>query len=198
MAKVKIKVRPLNVEQVTEDVEDAIKRGITAGGGEVVDTAHDKAVNQIRRKNAISSGNLINSFETRGDKRPKQVWSGEVKNTADYAAAVEEGTSPTSYSRAPPIVKLVPWVVREMQGFTVPAEWSPSASQIESANATGDWVDANVIADNATLTKAFWLQEHIKETGTPAVRFMHRGRVWAENNADDEVAKQISAHFRAL
>lgn len=197
---IRIKIRPLNVDDVAEDIENAIERGVSAGGGEVIDHTETIAKRTIRERGFVSrgrKGGLLASFEQTTPSRPVKIWHGSLKNVADHARPIEEGAEYTD--RGPPVLALVPWVTREMHGFEVPEGWSPDGDAVEQAFAREDWTDVNVLADSETIRKAFWLQEYIKEHDIPdAVHYMRNAQLWAEKRGDEEVAKQISAHFRAL
>jgi len=52
--------------------------------------------------------------------------------------------------------------------------------------------------DAETRILAFWLQGHIYHEGIEGIHFMESARLWAEQNADDVVAKNISKELRRL
>jgi hypothetical protein len=52
--------------------------------------------------------------------------------------------------------------------------------------------------DEETLYLAFWLQDKIYREGIEGVHYMRKARLWAEQNAADITARNISQELRKL
>jgi hypothetical protein len=52
--------------------------------------------------------------------------------------------------------------------------------------------------DPETRELAFWLQDKIFRDGIDGVHYMRAARLWAEENAADTVAQEISKELRKL
>ena len=52
--------------------------------------------------------------------------------------------------------------------------------------------------DPAVRTLAFWLQDKIYREGIEGIHFMRNARIWAEQNAANITADEISAELRKL
>ncbi|TQQ81853.1 hypothetical protein [Halonotius roseus] len=52
--------------------------------------------------------------------------------------------------------------------------------------------------DSETVYLAFWLQDRIYKDGIEGIHYMRKARLWAEANAADRTAKQITIALRKL
>lgn len=184
---------------VIDDIEDAVHRGIRSGRRAVRRELEDKAQERIREAGAIWKGELISSFRAvylqEGDK-----YFLVFKNDAEHAEPIEFGAE--YGEKGPPVAALIPWVQTKLRGFSVPDDELPAPEEVDRIRdeardqATNqNMIDAVSLAEPYTVRKAFWLQQHIKEHGIDAVRFMKAAEMWAEANADKTVAEYINIHL---
>lgn len=188
-------------KQVTDEIGDAIDEGIRKGAVAVADEAGDVARNRIRSVGAIFTGDLVSSFEIEVEKRRNRLRV-KLKNTSDHAAPIEYGAEYTD--EGPPVAALIPWVELKMRGFSVPDDEItnlPEPDEVDEDTTIpepdGPDVDLLDVADEDTIQKAFWLQQHIKETGIDAVRYMKAAEEYVERRGSDSLAGYIERELRA-
>lgn len=192
---------------VAEDIADAIRGGIRKSSGQtssagVSDQVEEAAQERIRETGAVWTGELVESFEVDYHRAGNRLVV-TVENVSDHAAPIEYGAEYTD--RGPPVASLIPWAATKMQGFTIPEDDRsdlPDASELderlEEEGPDGDWVDILGAAPPHIIEKAFWLQQHIKEHGIDAVRYMEIAEQWASANADKTVAHYIGRETAKL
>lgn len=192
MSNLRIRIRVTGIDDVTDDIEDAIKQGIQDGGGEIIDHSQKIAKTHIREK-AYWTGELLQSWLKEESAGRMQTYHGMLENTAPHAAPIEHGAS--YGAEGPPIEELIPWVRSEMN-FIPPPGWRPEDDSMDP-EALDKWNDVtNFVTDPMTLRKAFWLQQHIKEEGITAVHYMRDARMWAEARGSEVVAEAIDRQFK--
>lgn len=181
------------------DIQEAIGKAILRGAVDIGDDTEETAKRKIRIAGAVWTGELLQSFDV--DIRPmaRQTII-VVENTADHAAPIEYGARYTN--KGPPISALVPWVRTKMHGFEVPDEAEvPDIENIENDEfevqvTEGEGIDIRSIADRETIEKAFWLQQHIKETGIEPLKYMERAERAVEKTGSATVRKHIERELR--
>lgn len=185
--------------RVIDDIDDAIEDGMKYGAGQASEEAKQVAKQRIRNVGAIFSGDLVSSFDI-SYKRQGNTLTVRLENESDHAAPIEYGAEYTG--RGPPVVALIPWVRARMSGFTIPEDERDSLpdpvevdEDFEVPEPDGSYTDIRNVAEEGTIERAFWLQEHIKENGIDAVRYMERAEQWADENAADTVADAIEAQL---
>lgn len=195
-------------ESVMDDVEDAIIDGIEdsldfgaaeAGQPGVPEQAKNVAKGRIVEAGAVFSGDLLESFEV-NHSQSKGVWHVELENTSAHAEPIEYGAE--YGEKGPPVAALIPWVETKMRGFQVPEDDVADLPEPDVVRQESEGVkygpDVLTLADEDTLTKAFWLQQHIKEEGLDALRYMKAAEYWAESSADKSVAAFITKHLNSI
>lgn len=190
-------------KRIDEEIKDKIESGIEDATNEeksnsIPDQAVDVAKARIDTAGAVFRGDLIDSFTVSRAKADDQ-WVVKIENTSDHAAPIEYGA--TYGAEGPPVAALIPWVKAKMSGFSVPdgdSESLPEADRIREQvdDEVNYGLDAEQLADEQTLKKAFWLQRHIKENGIDPLRYMQRAEEWIEENGSRTVAAFIRAEFR--
>jgi hypothetical protein len=200
MADIKIDIDVLN-KRVDESIEDAVTSGMREGGQQAASEAEEVAQQRIRNVGAVFTGDLIESFEIDLKKRGNNIIV-TLENTSDHAAPIEYGAEYTD--RGPPVAALIPWVKLKMTGYSVPESEVadlPEPQDVEEdtsiPQANGPAVDLTTVFDEEIVQKAFWLQQHIKEEGLDAVRFMKRAEEKVEDDAAETVADAITAELNA-
>lgn len=200
MADITIDIDVLN-KRVDESIEDAITSGMREGGQQVASEAEEVAQQRIRDVGAVFTGNLVESFEIDLKKRGNNIIV-TLENTSDHAAPIEYGAEYTE--RGPPVAALIPWVKLKMRGYTVPEDEVadlPDPQDVDEdtsiPQADGPALDLTTVFDEEIVQKAFWLQQHIKEEGLDAVRFMKRAEEKVEDDGADTVADAITAELNA-
>lgn len=180
-------------------IKDGIENGAAQGAAVVGEETEEVAKGRIRSVGAIFSGDLIASFDIDIQKRGRNRLRVRIENESDHAAPIEYGAEYTD--DGPPVAALIPWVEAKMSGFTIPDDdfQRPSPEELDE-NLEIPEPDGTVTylidaVDDDTLDRAFWLQEHIKDNGIDAVRYMKAAEEWAEESADDTVADAISANL---
>lgn len=190
-------------EDVVDDIKDAIEHGVAMSAQPVADDIEDVAQQRIREAGAIWRGVLIESFEFRVEKRGDTLRV-VVFNHADQAAPIEFGAE--YEEKGPPLAPLIPWVKTKMQGFQIDnsdlqpfesAEDIRARAEVEYEGESFS-MDLARYTDRETLEKAFWLQQHIKEEGIDAVRYMTAAEQYAEQKAQLTVADYISRSLQRL
>lgn len=183
------------------DLLEAIGVAATKGIVDIADDAEENAKRNIRIAGAVWTGELLESFELdfRTSGRDMIV---VVENTADHAKPIEYGAQYTN--EGPPVAALVPWVETKMHGFQVPdgAE-VPDIDRVgddefEVEVSEGEIIDVRAIADRKTVKKAFWLQQHIKETGIDPLRYMERAEMAVEKSGPMTIRKHIEKELRKI
>lgn len=180
---------------------EAIGVAATKGIVDIADDAEENAKRNIRIAGAVWTGELMESFEV--DFRT----SGNdmiivVENTADHAKPIEYGAHYTD--RGPPVAALIPWVETKMHGFQVPEDVDVISidrvgdDEFEVDVSEGESIDIRAIADETTIEKAFWLQQHIKETGIDALRYMQRAESAVEKSGPVTMRKHIEKELRKI
>lgn len=198
MADIRIDIDVLN-KRVDESIEDAITDGMREGGQQAASEAEKVAQQRIRNVGAVFTGDLVESFEIDLKKRGNNIIV-TLENTSDHAAPIEYGAEYTD--RGPPVAALIPWVKLKMRGYTVPEDDLqdlPNPQDVDEdtsiPQADGPALDLTTVFDEEIVQKAFWLQQHIKEEGLDAVRFMKRAEEKVENDAADTIADAITAEL---
>lgn len=193
----------INVDnkRVANDIKDDIESGARKGAFAATAEAQEAAETRIREVGAIFSGELIQSFDISYRRRGGMLWV-RLENNAEHAAPIEYGADYTD--RGPPVAALIPWVRTKMMGFQVPQEDENDLPDPENVDEDltvpepdGSYTDLAKVVAPETLKRAFWLQQHIKEQGIDAVRYMQHAKAWAEAHADEEVADYISQELRS-
>lgn len=181
-------------------IEDAIKDGIAEGSAETGVEAEQVAKQRIRKVGAIFTGDLLNSFDIDIRKQGGNLVV-RLTNDSDHAGPIEYGAEYTE--RGPPVVALIPWVRAKMTGFQIPEGDREDLPDPETVDADfeipepdGSITDLRNVVDSETLDRAFWLQQHIKEEGIDAVRYMERAERYVKENAADNVAEAISMELK--
>lgn len=199
MSDIDIRIDVMN-KRVGESIGDDIDVGIRKGGVALADEAGDVAKNRIRSVGAIFTGDLIGSFEIDIEKRGDTLRV-KLKNTSDHAAPIEYGAEYTD--EGPPVAALIPWVESKMRGFSVPDDEISGLPEPEDVDEDttipepdGTEVDLLDVAERGTIQKAFWLQQHIKETGIDAVRYMRAAEEYVKRDGADSLAGYISREIR--
>lgn len=108
----------VNVEgtEVLDKLYDEIANGISHGQREVGDRMRRSAQQQIQQEGRIWKGELISSFDTQHTWTPERA-AIRLSNDAAYAKAVDEGAE--YGSEGPPLHRLIPWVLTNMQHVRV-------------------------------------------------------------------------------
>lgn len=192
-----------------DDIEDAIVDGIedsldfgSAQANEpgVPRSAVLQAQSRIVESGAMFNGELLNSFEI-DHSRGNESWHVTIENTSDHAAPIEYGAQ-YNEGRGPPVAALIPWVERKMRGFDLPDDEIsdlPEPDVIRSEASEVEYgPDVISMAPEQTLSKAFWLQQHIKEEGIDALRYMKAAEVMTERTADETIASFITKELNGL
>lgn len=200
MGDIEIKVGTVGVQNFAQQLTDAIEDGIRDAAPVIAEELESTAKVRLINAGAVWRGVLLGSFETRITKTGK-TWHVVVQNDADQARPLEFGA--TYEGEGPPLAPLIPWVRTKMVGFQLDKEdrrHIPDADEIaEQAKIEydGETISVDLInyVDEAVLEKAFWLQQHIKENGIDAIRFMKAAEEHAEQTADDTVADFIQARL---
>lgn len=199
MGNIKIDIDVLN-KRVDEDIEDDIQDGIEKGGTSLGLESEDIAQHRIRSVGAIFSGDLITNFDV-DVKEERGMMIVTLKNRSDHAEPIEYGAEYTE--RGPPVAALIPWVRTKMSGFQVPDDELANLPDPEDVDEDtevpepgGGKVDVLDIAAPETIEKAFWLQQHIKQNGIDAVRFMRAAQEYAREEGPSTVADYISRELR--
>lgn len=110
-----LEVRGLDV---LDEVEDRIERGIrrttsSTRPNSLGNKMRRAAQQRIAEEGRVWKGELINSFEVEQNVNPTIVTTIRLVNEASYAAAVDEGAE--YGSEGPPLHRLIPWVLTNMQ-----------------------------------------------------------------------------------
>lgn len=196
MSDIEFVTQVVGADKAINDIRDAIDKGIrdsARGRTGLGNQIEERAKATIQEEGAIFTGELINSFNYRyvrvSGKLILRVW-----NDSDHAAPIEYGAEYTT--KGPPVAALIPWVEAKMQGFTLPPDFdfSPSTDLNEEdrmLETPDGMVDVTDVASETVVSKAFWLQQHIKENGIDAIGFMKDAERWAEENGADTVAAFI-------
>lgn len=202
MSRLRIGVQVFGAKEVTDDIEDAVEQGISEARAGIALNAERVAKARIREVGAIWKGDLIESFDTlvfdTGD--TYYVW---LYNSSGHAAPIEFGAE--YEEKGPPVAALIPWVRTKLSGYNVPEDELPDPDDLpdirkkakdEAINQTT--IDVVDMASKQVISQAFWLQQHIKEHGIDAVRFMRAAEKWAEEDADRTAAQYISMELKKL
>jgi hypothetical protein len=186
---------------VVDDIEDAITQGIVQSGTAIGDEMEYTAKERILDAGAVWTGELISSFDvsyrTEGNKLVVTL-----SNDADHARPIEFGAE--YGERGPPVAALIPWVRTHLMGMTLDREPRGNLSgeavddELEVEGPSGERVDVREFSDPEVIDRAFWLQQHIKENGLDAVRFMETAEQFIEESGDDVTAEWISVNLRRL
>lgn len=176
---------------VGRKIRRRIEDGIDNAASEINDEMRSVAKGKIKTENAVFRGELlagfVNSKVTFGDSTVASL-----RNLSDHAAYQDRGVSGTQRSRKtpykyrnkkPPIASLIPWVEQNLTG----AFWPDNLDR----SGAGD-------LNSETRDLAFWLQDKIFREGIEGIHFMKDARLWAEKNAADVTAKNISKELRKL
>lgn len=198
-----LKIKPIvHTGDVFDDIEDHVERGIKAGRTALSRELEEVAQERIREAGAIWKGELIDSFDT-DIYREGSKFVLVFKNDAEHAAPIEFGAEYTD--RGPPVAALIPWVQTQLRGISIPEDDLPAHEDVERIREEArdealnqNMIDAASLAEPATIRKAFWLQQYIKEHGIDAVRFMKAAEVWAEQEGSDTIAKFIKMNLGQL
>lgn len=198
MGKINVKLN-LSTDSV-DDLEKAIKDGIRRGSGRtrmtgLSDEMESVAKARIEAEDAIWTGELMESFEA-DFHDGRKVLRIRLKNTADHAEHIEYGAQYTD--RGPPVAALIPWVYTNMVGVEIndseidelPSE-EKQYEQLEE-EIIHDPIDIKARVPADVVTKAFWLQERIKERGLPPVGYMKAAREWLEEHGSDTMRDAIN------
>lgn len=185
---------------VFDDIEDAVEQGIKSGRRGIRSELEDKAQERLRETGAIWKGEIYNNFRGVYLEEGNQYWL-VFKNDAEHAAPIEFGAEYDM--RGPPVAALIPWVQTKMRGFSIPDDDQLSgAPDIEAIREQAreeainkNMVNAVSLAEPEVVKKAFWLQQHIKENGIDAVRYMRAAELWAEANGASTVARYLNIHL---
>lgn len=202
MSKIRFNIS-VNDGQIADEIQQRITDGIRDSArsteGSLPDQIEDVAQHRIRGNGAIFKGELSGSFVASWSSSPKGVHI-KVENESDHAAPVEYGAEYTE--KGPPVVALIPWVRAKMRGFSIPDDDIsdlPEPDVIRNeAEAPNYGPDILSQVEDRTLERAFWLQQHIKEEGIDALRYMKAAEAWAEESADKTVAGFITARLQQL
>lgn len=95
-----------------DDVADKIERGIRRSSEDIGDGMRRSAQQQIQQEGRVWKGELINSFDTSETITPSRAVI-RLSNDAAYARAVDKGAE--YGSEGPPLHRLIPWVLTNMQ-----------------------------------------------------------------------------------
>lgn len=190
------RLRVRGVDRVVDSIKDAIEDGARVGAVETVQNAEYVAKGRIIEAGAIFEGDLLGSFEIEYRESNGRFY-GVLKNTSDHAAPIEFGAEYNE--KGPPLGALIPWVRAKMTGFTVPDDEvtnmpDPDDLDTEVEVTQGNYhasVDIQEFADRETIERAFWLQQHIKENGIDALRYMRAADEYLKNRSSDDVADAI-------
>ena len=158
---------------------------------------------KIREEGAIWLGRLMAAFDHRYEKRGDKLVL-IVYNDEEHAPYVEWGAE--YGAKGPPVAPLIPWVQYHLSDWNLENAESvnrPSAEDIPEADRMvstpdGGEVDALAGVPDDILTKAFWLQEKLKEDGLDAVEFMQEAEEWAEDNGVEIVSENIDRELSKL
>jgi len=190
-------------ENVVSQIEDAIVDGIEKSidqrrSTSVPKQAEKVAKKRIREAGAVFTEDLVESFEI-DYKRTSNTWHVTLENTSDHAAPIEYGAE--FGEEGPPVAALLPWVIVKMRGFDVP-ESSYDLPEPDTIRDESDSIaygpDVTALAPDWAVEKAFWLQQHIKEEGIDALRYMAEAEAWADANAGETVAAFITDELNSL
>lgn len=102
--------------QAVSDIEDKIEAGIRRSMDDVGDQMRRSAQQHIQQEGRVWKGELINSFEVTDGMTPRKAVI-QLSNEAAYAAAVDEGAEYDT--EGPPLHRLIPWVLTNMQHVRV-------------------------------------------------------------------------------
>lgn len=201
MAKIKVPTTVLNAG-VIDDIEDDIESGVRKAAREIGEATEEVAEERIRSVGAVFTGDLVNSFDVDVTKVGGNMVV-RITNDSDHAAAIEYGASYTD--SGPPLAALIPWVKLKMRGFTVPEDdvdlprrdTVRQEADTEIHEPDGTTTDLLDVVSDSVLKKAFWLQQHIKEEGIDAVRYMALAEEFAVESGPDIVATEISKELRS-
>jgi len=193
----------IHIGDTFDDIEDAVKQGIRSSRYPLRRELENVAKGRLIQVGAVWKPELINSFDAKYS-REGNTYTIVFQNDADHAPPIEYGAEYDE--EGPPVAALIPWVQDKLHGFTVTEDFAlpdpPDIDQIREQareEATNqNMIDAVSLADPNTVRKAFWLQQHIKEEGIDAVRFMRAAEKWAEKHADETVAAYINIELGKL
>lgn len=122
---------------VAEEIKRKVESGIDDSTKEIADTVIDTAQNRIRGRQAVYTGELLESFPwavvTRGDDRYVRVWNSapNAKFQEWGVRGVEGGGGRYQYTtKKPPIEPLIPWVQTKLGGLTL----DPSGQRLVPAD----------------------------------------------------------------
>lgn len=188
---------------VISEVEAHVERGVRSSLNTLGNGMREQAIQRLQNAGAIWSGELISSFDvdiyTRGN------WMVvTLKNDAEHAEPIEFGAQ--YGDEGPPVAALIPWVATKMHWWD-PTEMAERYDPVDvdevreeaKLEATSERGDAFAMgASEQTIRKAFYLQQHIKETGIDAVRYMKEAQDWVENYGSDIVAAKITEDLNLL
>ena len=157
---------------------------------------------KIREEGAIWLGRLMAGFDHRYEKRGDKLVL-VIYNEEEHAPYVEWGAE--YGATGPPVAPLIPWVQYHLSSWELDVDEAnyPSAEDVPEADRMvstpdGGEVDALAGVPDEILTKAFWLQEKLKEDGLEAVEFMQEAEEWAEGNAAELVSEKIDRELSKL
>jgi len=189
---------------IVDQIEDAIVDGIEKAADKrrkhgIATQAEEVAKKRIREAGAVFTEELIESFEI-DHTRTGGTWHVTLENTSDHAAPIEYGAE--YGEEGPPVAALIPWVVVKMQGFDIPeSDYNdiPEPDVIRNESSSIEYgPDVNALAPDWVVEKAFWLQQHIKEEGIDALRYMAEAEAWTEANAGETVAAFITDELNRI
>lgn len=197
-------------KDIVDDIRDAIENGIRRGSGQassngISDEMEDAAQAKIREEGAIWKRELVNAFKSKHQKAGGNMTI-TLQNVSDHAGPLEYGVEPGEYGeQGPPILPLIAWLMTKGANLDPPDDEIPDTETMRDelpnerlVNGDGENIDIFLQFPKPFVDQAFWLQQHIKETGLDAVRFMEAAEQWAEANADRTIAKYISAELEGL
>lgn len=188
---------------VIAEVEAHVERGVRNSLDSLTRGMKMTAQKRIRDAGAVWTTDLVSSFEK--DTYTKGDWYvAKLRNTSDHARPIEYGAE--YGDEGPPVAALIPWVEAKMAWWD-PTQMAERYEPVEAdyvrrrakRRAPNERADALAVqADEATIRKAFYLQQHIKETGIDAVRYMKEARDWAEDSGPETVAAKITQDLQFL
>lgn len=200
MSKIRFGVDVTNDDAI-DDIEGAVQDAIRNASAELGEATKERAQQRIRSVGAVFSGDLVESFDVEINKVGGNMIV-RITNDSDHAAPIEYGAQYTD--EGPPLAALIPWVEAKMKGFTVPEDDVDlpkrhtvlEEQDTEIPEPDGSTTDLMDVVSDEVLTKAFWLQQHIKEEGIDAVRYMAIAEEFVEDRGPDIVAAEIEKELQ--
>jgi hypothetical protein len=118
MSDLDFKIDVDGVERTIKRLEDDLRDGIEDGIDDLLDLAEDEAQDTIRLHDRIFNREVYQGFQaTDAHFTSPTSAQGSIRNTAPHAPVVEYGAS---YNlRGPPVQALIPWVKRNLSGWSI-------------------------------------------------------------------------------